>query len=715
MHNSNLHPVKKVHTSAVSCYRIIMITVCLCCFTLHDSWAQSDREARLANLIEKVDSLVALHSGKTAITDDQTFNGDFEDLFRIDYSSTASYEVKVIEAEQEKLSRDIGLDLNAGYLENLEQGVFNVEGIFYRRRAQLELEWDILNNGYLDNRHEIRELENEKQIARYQYAGRQHSDEVDSLQFAIQKHFNQRKISLVRNYHEILEDYHKIATELYQLNYKPWEEVIEITSMRARTEVELDNLLATDRQFADFNLHYSDESNLPLLNIEFNELLAASGFESLQDSIFTQKVGKINNEYNSWRDISLSTFIRYSYYNRTSEINISNVGNREYFSVGVNLSVPLPLLRSSNNKIAEARENLLNAELRRSKNQNRDDIYADYSRYQSKLQQYLKSYEEFLQLQVQIEKQQQRENLHDPSYSPLLLFELLTKRYEAATDLLDAKRDLYEILVDLREQVPNGEFSRFLFSINPDDYFTQNRPKSSRAAYLWSSAFASNSNEALLKYLKKKKVDRILLSTGKDTSLTQKASSFIKSADRQGIKVELMIGDNNLLMPGHDDELKNFFKKGSQLKASGIHLDVEPHTRSDWESREGEYKERYLRMVDKAHKLAQDHGLTLSVSVPVFYDSVIEEIEARTDDIYIMAYGLSSTDKVKEKLSEELKATDGNLTVALRPADFQDLNDFESFIVKLKNELDVRAIAIHDVEALMKLDKFEVTLNSYEE
>ena len=53
--------------------------------------------------------------------------------------------------------------INAGYLENLEQGVFNVEGIYYRRRAQLELEWDILNNGYLDNRHEIRELENEKQ------------------------------------------------------------------------------------------------------------------------------------------------------------------------------------------------------------------------------------------------------------------------------------------------------------------------------------------------------------------------------------------------------------------------------------------------------------------------------------------------------------------------------------------------------------------------
>jgi len=692
-----------------------MLSVCLVVFGFQSVWAQSEREERLSALIERVDSLVAHHSGTIPVLDERAFTGNIEDLFRVDYSSTGSYEVKVIEAEQEKLSRDLGLDLNAGYLENLEQGVFNVEGIFYRRRAQMELEWDILNNGYLDNRHEIRELENEKQIARYEYTGRQQADEIDSLHYAFQNHFNRRKASLVRDYLEILGDHHKIASELYQLNYKPWEEVIEVTSMRARAQVELDNLLASNSRFPDLKLQLSDDSDLPLLNIEINKLLEEGRFESLQDSIFIQQIGKIDNEYNSWRDISLSTFVRYNYYNSTSDVNLSNVRNREYFSVGVNLSVPLPLLRSSNNRIAEARENLLKAELTRSQNKSRQSIYADYSRYQDKLQQYLKNYEEFLQLQTHIGKQQQREDLNDPSYSPLVLFELLTERFEVANDLLATKQEMYEILVDLREQVPNSEFSEFLYSIKPDDYFGDSRQASSRAAYLWSSTFSTTPNGKLVNYLKKKQVNRLLLSTGTDSTLMEKASSFVKIADLQGIAVELMIGDNNLLMPGHDEELRNMFRRAKALDAAGVHLDVEAHTRSDWDSREGEYKERYLQMVEKANKLADNHGLSLSVSVPVFYDSIIKEIAAHTDEIYVMAYGLNSAVSIKEKLSKELKVSGGSLTIALRPEDFGTSEDFESFVEKLAQEVNANAAAIHDIEALMKLDKFEVTLNSYEE
>ena len=715
MHISNLHLKKKVSACAISTCRVFMLLVCLCGLALQGAWAQNNREERLSALVERVDSLVIHYTGKDPVSDEQVYTGDMEYLFRVDYSTSGSNEVKVIEAEQEKLSRDLGLDLNAGYLENLEQGVFNVEGIYYRRRAQVELEWDILSNGYLDNRHEIRELENEKQIARYTYAGRQQADEIDSLQFAFQHHFNREKISLVRNYLDILEDYHKIATQLYQLNYKPWEEVIQVTSRRARAQVELENLLASNRQFKDMERHLPGNYDLPLLNIDINELLNAGRFESLQDSIFTQQVGKINNEYNSWRDISLSTFVRYNYYNSTSDINLSNVRNREYFSIGLNLSVPLPLLRSSNNRIAEAREDLLQEELTRSQNKSRKNLFADYSKYQDKLQQYLKSYEALLQLQTRITKHQQREDLNDPSYSPLALFELLTERYKVKTDLLALKRDLYGILVNLREQTPTSEFSDFLYTVNPDDYFAEGIKVSSRTAYLWSSLFADIPNEELISYLKKKRIDHLLFSMGTNSSLEEKGSSFISTAGLNGITVDLMIGDNNLLMPGHEEELKNMFLQAKELKAAGIHLDVEPHTRSDWDSREMEYKERYLKMLEMANKLAKTHGMNLSVSIPVFYDAIIGEIETYADEIYVMAYGLETTDKVRDKLRYEMKATDGALTIALRPEDFEDLKAFESFIETLSDELDMDAVAIHDVEALMKLDKIEVTLNNYEE
>lgn len=711
MHRSDLYPYGKVDAVSLSVCKLVILSVCLCVLTTQSAWAQNDREAQLSNLIEKVDSLVVLHGSTKSIPVGQDFTGDLKDLFSLDYSDTVSYEVSVIEAEQEKLSRDIGLDLNAGYLENLEQGVFNVEGIYYRRRAQMELEWDILNNGYLDNRHEVRELENEKQIARHEFAARQQNDEIDSLQFAFQNHFNSRKASLLRDYLAILDDQHRIATELYQLNYKPWEEVIEVTSLRARAQVELEDLLSANRQFADLKLPVTDENNLPLLNIDLNKLLEEGRFESLQDSIFTQQVGKIDNEYNSWRDISLSTFVRYNYYNNTSDINLSNLRNREYFSAGLNLSVPLPLLRSSNKKIAEARENLLKAELARSKSKSSQRIYADYSRYQDKLQQYLSDYRQLLQLQTRIGKQQQREELGDPSYSSLVLLDLLAERIEAFKDLLATKQEMYEILVDLLEKVPNSDFSNFIFPIKPHDYFNQSDQTLSKTAYIWSSQFDDLSNYRLAEYFNRHQINYILLSTGKSPELRNKAATFVQVAKSRGVGIEWMIGDNELLMPGHDTELANIFRTGKDLGVAGIHLDVEPHARSDWDNRKEEYKTLYLEMLGKAKKLADDYGLTLSVSIPVFYDSIIAEIADLTDDIYVMAYGLVDSDEIKAKLKEELSATKGAVSIALRPEDFKSLRDFEAFVEKLNREMDVSAFAIHDMEALMKLDNSEVTLN----
>ncbi|NGP76769.1 TolC family protein [Balneolaceae bacterium YR4-1] len=715
MHNSNLYPFIKVPATSVSAFRIIALSVCLCAITVNSATAQNEREERLSDLISKVDSLVAYHTETAPVTDKPSFKGNLEELFSLEYSGSGSYEVKVIEAEQDKLHRDIGLDLNAGYLENLEQGVFNVEGIYYRRRAQLELEWDILNNGYLDNRHEIRELENEKQIARFEYAGRRQADEIDSLQYAFKNYFTGQKASLVRDYLAILEDRHRIATELYQLNYKPWEEVIEVTSKRAQAEVELENLLSRSRQFANLELPVSGDNELPLLNIRINKLLEEGQFESLQDSIFAQQVGKIDNEYNSWRDISLSTFVRYNYYNSTSDVNISNIRNREYFSVGLNLSVPLPLLKSSNQKIAKARENLFKAELTRTKNRSSEGIYSDYSRYQEKLQQYLSSYQQLLQLNTSIRKQQQRQELNDPAYSPLVLFELLAERIDVKRDLLSIKQDMYEILIEVRDNVPGSDFSEFIYVINPDDYFADSNSKLSKTAYLWSSQFNKLSNQELVEFLVKHGINQLLLSTGTDSLLRKKAANFIPIAESRGIKVEWMIGDNDLLMPGHDTELEQLFSTGKKLGMTGIHLDVEPHARNDWDSRKGEYKVLYLEMLGKAQKLAGAHGLSLSVSVPVFYDSIIEQVAELTDDIYVMAYGMDDSDKVKEKVEGEMKVMDENLAIALRPEDFQSLNEFESFIEKLSRELNVRTFAIHDIESLMKLDNSEVTLNYYEE
>ena len=714
MHISNLYVDVRFSAFGVSKYKILFLLFCLTGICSEEVLAQDSRDQRLASLIVKVDSLVSKHISDEPVSDPDEPEKDIVNLFEVDFASSESPEVQVINAEQKKLSRDIGLDLNAGYLENLEQGVFNVEGIYYRRRAQVEVEWDILNNGYLDNRHEIRELENEKRVAGLKNSLVRRGEEFDTLQLAFRYHFNRQKASIARDYLEILKDRHEVASELYELNYKPWEEVIEITSKRARTQVELENYETLNRQFTDLRMDSIVGGKLPLVNIDIEKLLRAGQLNSLQDSIYSEQVGKIDHEYNSWRDISLSTFVRYNYYNSTSDINLSNVRNREYFSVGLNLSVPLPLLKSNNNEIAQAREDKLNAELARNKSKVRQKLYADYSRYQEKLQQYIQNYEQYLQIQNRLDKQQQRKELEDPAYSSILVLELLTKRFEAAKDLLSIKQEMYEILISLHEQVPSSNFSQYLYRISAEDYFAEAHLLSQKV-YVWSSLFAEFSNEDLLDYLHQQQIDHVLLSTGTDSSLKAKASSFIESARLEEVSVELMVGDNKLLLPGHEKELQNIFEQAASIKAEGVHLDVEPHTFSDWDSRKQEYKELYCKMLKQAQTYADTYDLSLSVSIPVFYDSIITELADYADEIYVMAYGTADIGTIKERIETERQATEGDLVVAVRPEDFSSNKNFKTFMEKLSLQAGINSIAIHDLEALMKLENTEITLTDYEE
>ena len=149
MHISNLYPKYRDTEIGLSKFRFILLLVCLTGIASTNLCAQNATDERLSSLISKVDSLVKNHISVVPLPDDREPLKDLDNLFQIDISSPRSYEVQVIDAEQKKLSRDLGLDLNAGYLENLEQGVFNVEGIYYRRRAQVELEWAVASITWL--------------------------------------------------------------------------------------------------------------------------------------------------------------------------------------------------------------------------------------------------------------------------------------------------------------------------------------------------------------------------------------------------------------------------------------------------------------------------------------------------------------------------------------------------------------------------------------
>ena len=122
---------------------------------------------------------------------------------------------------------------------------------------------------------------------------------------------------------------------------------------------------------------------------------------------------------------------------------------------------------------------------------------------------------------------------------------------------------------------------------------------------MWSATFEAIPNLTIVESLRQRQIGKLILSTGTDDTLHEKAEELVELAGQNQISVDLLIGDNELFMEGHQKELQQIFNRAARLGVSGVHLDVEPHTRNDWDSRKEEYLQRYVEFLNRADKLAE--------------------------------------------------------------------------------------------------------------
>src|SRR5699024_9915909 len=104
-------------------------------------------------------------------------------------------------------------------------------------------------------------------------------------------------------------------------------------------------------------------------------------------------------------------------------------------------------------------------------------------------------------------------------------------------------------------------------------------------------------------------------------SQEMKAYDFIAQAHHAGIKVSLLVGNNQLIfVDTHLQKLEKYVAQALQLGMDGIHLDVEPQVFDDWDEKKRQYKNDYVRLVKTVHQYTQADGLLLSVAIPHYFD-----------------------------------------------------------------------------------------------
>lgn len=692
--------------------RLSFVLLLFLCVFFQSGHAQDNRAVRMEKLIASLDSTVEQSKSNVILPPVRSDIDAIAPLFEADnFTATADFpKMNMLEAERRNMNKDWGLSLEAGYLQNLEQGVFDSEGIFYNRRYRLGLRWDILDNGWRENQLAARQLRREIQIEKIERQRASVERQYELMRQAIVALLEGEKATVKSHYRNILRMKRRELKELYDMGYKSWDEVLQISAELSQTEMAAGD---PKKQYQGDSLQTALLSRvktpLPVLSLDRDALENAVGSLPGRERADSLRLRNTADRHRPWRDISLSANLNYNYYDRSGQqLQLGPVEDREYFSLGVNVSVPFSVFRGTHKLYGRAHREELDYRNERQDERRLRQIRNYYNDYQQLKEQYTEVYYRYLRQSDTIIKKESKKQLASVEYSPAEQLNLFMTQLETIWQLKDTKEKLYLKLLQIAERVPDLPLSSYAEAWEPPallDYQDM-----AGAVYIWSDTFASHSNNFLLNYLGSREFHTVLLSPGKKASpQSEKINDFIEDAQRLGIKVYLMKGSNVIIRKNNRESIAEFVNMAKQYGAAGVHLDVEPHTFDDWEQNREQYLSQYVDMVDYAGSQTDSAALEFTLSIPVYYDSILSVLASEADAVYVMAYGSGQVSDVARRLSDELSVFTGTgceskLVVALRPEDFGNDRSLREFMTNLDRRTGKKCYALHDLGKLIDVN-----------
>lgn len=679
--------------------------------SLSSSIQQDDLLRRLMN---EVDSLAAEEAHKDIYPESisgssiTSVHGTL-DALRFDSRSYYGPLLQEVTAERKAAEDDFGLSFRTGYRENIEQGIFSDGDIFYLRRFNAGLQWDLLSGGWYESHKRAEELEVREKMVGRDIQSQQANEEYERLYNRVIYLFNLQKIDVIQEYITLLNSNLELMQRLHYLDYEPWESVLELSELKARLQNDLDSYRTYNEQIeatvADSlvtQLRALDTSKLPLLELDVEAATAANDTSFVQGALTDEDLEKLS--YNFFSDISLAAYADYNIYDGTGNaLNPESVGGREYFSIGVNLSIPLPINVSEKKEMVEQRKKrYINTQEREQYSENKE-IYNNYYEYRYKTQQFIQLYKDYQTRQETIDNYNTLKNLGDSGYSVQRMVHILLQRYAVVLQMIDLKQQMYLQLIDMDKYLVDQSILEFTTPLNISTLFPR-KSVQAEGIYIWSETFAGNRNSVLLPFLNNLGVNKVYLSLGSDSSLFDKASSFMNTAENSGLEFHLLAGDNDLMLRENQQmKLQNLAEQAAEYGFSGVHLDVEPHTLSDWDDRWTQYEQDYLAMLETSREVFSLENLSLSVSIPHFYDSILSEIHHLVDEATVMVYETTDFEVLKRRIENESELLGDKLHVAVRPADFANYDELNTFVQKIISETAVQQVVLHDAGSLMNI------------
>lgn len=615
---------------------------------------------------------------------------------------------KVLEAKIQHIKTDPGLELKADYLQNIEEGIVDVQsgGAFYRRRGLITFEWDVLDNGLVEGNYRAKALKEKLRLNRLQQENEVKNQAYNRLFTSFKGTFNQIKSKKLRTRKKVLEKQLKVKRKLFKNDLVLWDDVIQTLSEKRKVQ----NQLSTIQQFNDNvpedQVAGVDPRFLPVVDIQIEKVMDDIRTPKRVDSFVDARKKLLQYQYAPVRDISLSPYFRYNVYNNPDRYvndDGSTTAYREFFSFGLSFSTPLKFDFEEKQNLIGAELDHIEAQQLKKTESHLKEVLDHYNEYQKHLSQYIKKYHERAEVIEKIRQEKAKKRIDQNAYSPVKVIKWMNRLSAINFELYDQQQKMYIELLNIHPYMQEKQMIDVVKPLNIKDQIPDLQTE--KTVYIWSATFSAYSNPELVQHLKDHDIQRVMLSLGPNDSLVDKARKFIPLARDSDIASHIMIGNNRLFFQDRRDKIKAFIKSAQKLGAEGVHFDVEPHVLDTWEANEERYKNQLISMVKYANQKTEASGLKIGVSIPLFYERrVLQSIYPYCDQVYIMAYKQKDLQYLKEKLMRDLQIDLDKTTVALRPEDFQNTTKLASFIFKLKQFTRVQRYALHDLEKLLSMD-----------
>ena len=616
----------------------------------------------------------------------------------------ASSSQDLIKAKQNLLKSELGVSAKIGYLDNQVSRAFDLDNnISFNRRIQAGLDWDLLKGGLLENRAKAKaltydatfeEMKLNDEISKDLYLNRFNKTIIS---------FNKLKIEVLNTRRNLISSLFNSEESLYFSKHLNKEELLDAQLRNA----EIAGLLQVFEPYNNYSSlkeePFNGSDNIPLFDLNYEVVLQK--FNTLKRDSIAELLKTESSLLSKWyNEISLGSFTRYNYFDLASN---APQYNRSFVSLGMNLSVPIPLNISKKQQVKAGELNAKLIEFDKKNNLYEEELLNDLYEFRYKLKQYIgfyyKQQKQYESLRIEEVKRKLRSNYFSSINAIKLIDDILATELE----MIDLKQNLYLKLIRIHQKVPESKLQDLVKNFNiPQINETGNEIK--RSVYIWTSVFSKNSPAFLSQYILYNKCANIILAHQKEDPFKTEKKELINSVINNNCSVELLFGQNDLMQEKNTSQWFEKELSGYDLKSiSGIHLDIEPHTFEDWKTNKEELLTRYIALISEVKALANKKGLKLAVSVPLYYpETVMEKVFSIADKVYFMCYENIDQNYIERKLSIYNKYKP-QIDIAIRTEDFSNRISMENYIKEIASKLQIKNITIHDLKRLLLFDEGE--------